>query len=165
MLRINSNTQSFFSCQHCLLQLCANVLLDRSHAPYFHKQNIPIIPRHDNPASSETPPAIPRFINIGLANKMHETANRERHKSFAANSEAAYLGYDRGRYTKTLWKMIKLEVIKIVTAMRLTIQCMSLRTVHPNMKYPAESVMTAKIAGTRRCSGARKPFLRMSGSK
>lgn len=108
--------------QYVLVQLCANVLLDRSHAPYFHKQNIPKIPRHEVPARRLTPPAIPRFKNIGLANKMHATANRERHKSFAANSEAAYLGYDMGKYTKTLWKMRKLEVIKIVTAMRLTIQ-------------------------------------------
>lgn len=78
--------------QHVRVQLCANVLFDRSHAPYFHKQNIPKIPRQESPAKIETPPAIPRFKNIGLANKIHATAKRERHKSFAANSEAAYLG-------------------------------------------------------------------------
>ena len=51
------------------------------------------------PAKTLTPSVIPRFINNGLANKMLPQANALLEKSFAANKEAAYCGYESGTYT------------------------------------------------------------------
>jgi len=58
---------------------------------------MPKTPRIDNPANKLTPPPMPRLINIGLENKTQAAAKRDRDRSFAANSEAAYLGYESGR--------------------------------------------------------------------
>jgi hypothetical protein len=49
-------------------------------------------------ASRLTPHPIPRIINIGRENMIAAAAKVEREKSFAANKEAAYLGYAKARY-------------------------------------------------------------------
>lgn len=95
---------------------------------------MPTTPKHDSPANRLIPPPIPKLINIGLENKIHAAANKDRDKSLAANKEAAYFGYDNGRYTNTHWNIRKLAVTKITTPMRLTIQCTPCRAVHPNIK-------------------------------
>jgi len=61
-------------------------------------------------------------MNIGLENKMQAAAKSDRDRSLAANNDAAYLGYDSGRYTNTHWKMKKFAATKMTTPMRLTIQ-------------------------------------------
>jgi hypothetical protein len=52
---------------------------------------MPNTPRTDNPAKRLTPPPMPRLINIGLEKSTQAAAKRDRERSFAANSEAAYL--------------------------------------------------------------------------
>jgi len=70
----------------------ANVLFDLIQAPNLHKKNIPSTPRHDSPARRLTPPPMPRFMNIGLENSTQAAAKRLLDRSFAAKSDAAYLG-------------------------------------------------------------------------
>jgi len=46
---------------------------------------------------------------MALEKRTDPNANEDRRKSFPANSDAEYCGYDRGIYANTHWKRTKPE--------------------------------------------------------
>ena len=61
------------------------------------------------PRTLSTPFAIPRLRYMALEKRTDPNANEDRRKSFPANSDAEYCGYDRGIYANTHWKRTKPE--------------------------------------------------------
>jgi len=140
---ITQITSNAFFFAHRLAYLAANVLRARRRAPNFHKMNIPAIPMIARPARRLTPPPIPKVMNIGLENITHPAANAARKRSFPAKSDAAYCGYESGRYTNTHWKMMKFEVTRITTPIIDTIQCTEARAVHP-MQASVSQILSSR---------------------
>ena len=141
----------------------ANFDLARSLAPKNHRHQIPITPPQANPASSDVPGPIPRFTYSGWANMTEPAPRVDRMQSLAAKRLAAYCGYESGRYIKMHWKSTKPPVQNVVMPMTEAMKGKSVRDVQAKMKRPIGKPVEAKMAGTRRCSCARGPFLRRSG--
>lgn len=142
---------------------CANLDLARSFLPNLYISNVPIIPITLSPAKTVTPLCTPKLINIGLAARMHPEAMADLIKSLPVKIEAAYWGYETGTYMKRPWMTQYWPTTKIATPISGTIQWILARAVQANMKSPTGITKDPKMAGSKRCSCSRNPFLMLSG--
>jgi hypothetical protein len=84
-----------------------------------------------------TPQSTPRLINIGRENMTAPAANVALARSFAANNDAEYLGYVKGRYRNMHWMMVYNPAWFNPTPMMLTIQCTDGRAVQASHRVSA----------------------------